>query len=105
MKAFIESQGGGWTESKLVYVRAFTSAKNVNGGRVKTIRALYTSAMHWGFKIKPTGYIYGSIYAQGGNPHGVSGTQDGKAQVESSTNPVMDAVAHHTKRFLDLASK
>ena len=107
MKAFIDSLGGVWSEGKLVnkYVTAFTSAQNVNGGQEQTIRAIYTSAMHWGSIIVPTGYTDSSIYAQGGNPYGVSATQDRKAQDESTTNPVMDAVAHQTKRLLDLVSK
>lgn len=107
MKAFIDSLGGVWAEGRLVnkYVTAFTSAQNVNGGQEQTIRAIYTSAMHWGSIIVPTGYTDSSIYAQGGNPYGVSATQDGKVQGESTTNPVMDAVAHQTKRLLDLVSK
>ncbi len=107
MKAFLDSLGGVWAEGKLAnkYVTAFTSAQNNNGGQEETIRALYTTAMHWGSIIVPTGYTDPSIYKQGGNPYGVSATQDAQSQNEKTVNDVLDAVEHQTKRLLTIASK
>ena len=58
MKDFFDSLGGVWSEGKLVnkFVTAFASSQNPNGGQEHTIRAIYTSAMHWGSIIVPTGY-------------------------------------------------
>lgn len=107
MKAFLDSLGGVWAEGKLAnkYVTAFTSAQNNNGGQEETIRALYTTTMHWGSIIVPTGYTDPSIYKQGGNPYGVSATQDAQSQNEKTVNDVLDAVEHQTKRLLTIASK
>lgn len=107
MKAFLDSLGGVWAEGKLAnkYVTAFTSAQNNNGGQEETIRALYTTAMHWGSIIVPTGYTDPSIYKQGGNPYGVSATQEAQSQNEKTVNDVLDAVEHQTKRLLSIASK
>ena len=96
-----------WAEEKLVnkYVTAFSSAQNANGGQEQTIRAIYTSAMHWGSIIVPTGYTDDSIYLQGGNPYGVSASQDPEKQDATTTNDVMGAVVHQTKRLLEVAGK
>lgn len=107
MKAFIDSLGGVWAEGKLVnkYVTAFSSAQNSNGGQEHTIRAIYTSAMHWEAIIVPTGYTDDSIYLQGGNPYGVSASQDPEKQDATTINDVMPAVVHQTKRLLEVADK
>jgi len=105
MKDFIDSLGGVWSEGKLVnkFVTAFSSSKNPNGGQEQTIRAIYTSAMHWGSIIVPTGYTDQSIYAQGGNPYGVSATQTGEG--DQIKNDVKNAIEHQTRRLLDIVGK
>lgn len=105
MKDFIDSLGGVWSKGQLVnkYVTAFTSAQNANGGQESTIKTVYTSAMHWGSIIVPTGYTDDSIYAQGGNPYGVSAIQAGND--DTIKNDVENAIIHQTKRLLDVASK
>lgn len=105
MKDFIDSLGGVWSKGQLVnkYVTAFTSSQNANGGQESTIKTVYTSAMHWGSIIVPTGYTDDSIYAQGGNPYGVSATQAGND--DTIENDVENAIIHQTKRLLDVASK
>lgn len=105
MKDFIDSLGGVWSDGKLVnkFVTAFSSSKNPNGGQEQTIRAIYTSAMHWGSIIVPTGYTDQSIYAQGGNPYGVSATQAGEG--DEIKNDVKNAIEHQTRRLLDIAGK
>ncbi|BFL72262.1 MULTISPECIES: NAD(P)H:quinone oxidoreductase [Anaerococcus] len=105
MKDFIDSLGGVWAEGKLVnkFVTAFSSSKNLNGGQEQTIRSIYTSAMHWGSIIVPTGYTDQSIYAQGGNPYGVSATQ--ADEDDEIKNDVKEAIEHQTQRLLEIAGK
>ena len=105
MKNYIDSLGGVWASGKLVnkFVTAFASSQNKNGGQEHTIRAIYTSAMHWGSIIVPTGYTDQSIFNQGGNPYGVTATQ--KGQDDEIVEDIKPAIAHQTKRLLDIASK
>lgn len=105
MKNYIDSLGGLWASGKLVnkFVTAFSSSQNKNGGQEHTVRSIYTSAMHWGSIIVPTGYTDQSIFNQGGNPYGVSATQKGEA--DETVEDIKPAVAHQTKRLLDIASK
>lgn len=102
MKNFIDMQGGLWAEGKLMnkVVSAMSSAQNPHGGQEATVKALYTSLMHWGAIIVPPGYTDPSIFAAGGNPYGTSVTQgqDGK-MVED----VKDAVKHQAKRTVEVA--
>lgn len=103
MKFFIDQQGGIWAGGKLVnkVVSAMTSAQNNNGGQEQTIRALYTSMMHWGAIIVSPGYTDDSIYQAGGNPYGTSGT----ATREGFANDLEQAVKHQTKRLLEVTDK
>lgn len=102
MKNFIDRQGGLWAQGKLANkaVSAMTSAQNPHGGQEATILSLYTSMMHWGAIIVPSGYTDASIFKAGGNPYGTSVTQgqDGKP-----VEDVQDAVAHQTKRLIEVA--
>lgn len=103
MKQFIDIQGGMWFQGKLTnkVVSAMSSAGNAHGGQEATVKALYTSMMHWGAIIVPPGYTDDSTYKAGGNPYGISVTvdQDGK-MVED----VKDAVKHQAKRTVEVAS-
>ena len=105
MKDFFDSLGGVWSEGKLVnkFVTAFASSQNPNGGQEHTIRAIYTSAMHWGAIIVPTGYTDDSIFAQGGNPYGVSATQS--PETYEISNDIKPAVEHQTRRLIEIAQK
>lgn len=103
MKQFIDIQGGMWFQGKLTnkVVSAMSSAGNAHGGQEATVKALYTSMMHWGAIIVPPGYTDDSTYKAGGNPYGISVTvdQDGK-MIED----VKDAVKHQAKRTVEVAS-
>ncbi|MBU5437121.1 NAD(P)H:quinone oxidoreductase [Tissierella sp. MSJ-40] len=103
MKQFIDITGGIWAQGKLTnkVVSAMSSAGNPHGGQEATIKALYTSMMHWGAIIATPGFTDRSIYKAGGNPYGTSVTvdQDGK-MVED----VEDAVKHQAKRTIEIAS-
>lgn len=104
MKQFLDIQGGIWAEGKTInkVVSAMTSAQNPHGGQEATILGLYTSMMHWGAIIVPTGYTDPVLFDAGGNPYGTSVTvgQDGK-MVED----VEDAVKHQAKRTVEVAKK
>ncbi|WP_296141050.1 NAD(P)H:quinone oxidoreductase [uncultured Anaerococcus sp.] len=102
MKDFFDSLGGVWSEGKLVnkFVTAFASSQNPNGGQEHTIRAIYTSAMHWGAIIVPTGYTDDSIFAQGGNPYGVSATQS--PENYEISNEIKPAIEHQTRRLIEI---
>lgn len=102
MKQFIDMQGGVWATGKTVnkVVSAMTSAQNPHGGQEATILSLYTTMMHWGAIIAPTGYTNQVLFGAGGNPYGTSVTvgQDGKMieDVEAS-------VKHQASRTVEIA--
>lgn len=103
LKSFIDAQGGIWAQGKLVnkVISAMTSAQNNNGGQEGTIKSIYTTAAHWGAIILPIGYVDDSVYAQGGNPYGASGTTTN----EGFANEVEGAVRAQAKRVVDVTKK
>lgn len=103
MKFFLDQQGGPWSQGKFTnkVVTAMSSAQNNNGGQEQTVHAIYTTMMHWGAIIVPTGYTDDSIYAAGGNPYGTTGTVDRNG----FKNDIEGAVRHQTKRLLEVAEK
>lgn len=102
MKQFLDTQGGLWAAGKTVnkVVSAMTSAQNPHGGQEATLLSLYTTMMHWGAIIVPTGYTDPVLFGAGGNPYGTSVTvgQDGK-MIED----VQAAVKHQAKRTVTVA--
>ena len=102
IKQFMDLQGGIWSEGKLAnkVVSAMSSAQNPHGGQEQTIQAIYTTMMHWGAIIVPTGYTDDSIFTAGGNPYGTSVTTGRDGMVED----VESAVKHQAKRTLEIAS-
>lgn len=103
LKSFIDAQGGIWAQGKLVnkVISAMTSAQNNNGGQEGTIKSIYTTAAHWGAIILPIGYVDDSVYVQGGNPYGASGTTTN----EGFANEVKGAVRAQAKRVVDVTKK
>lgn len=103
MKFFLDQQGGLWAQGKLrdKLFSAMSSAQNNNGGQEQTIRALYTTAMHWGAIIVAPGYNDDSIFAAGGNPYGTSGT----ATNEGFANDLEGAVRFQARRLVEVDDK
>lgn len=103
MKQFIDTQGGLWAQGKLTnkVVSAMSSAQNSHGGQEATVKALYTSMMHWGAIIVAPGYTDQSAFTSGGNPYGTSVTLD---QNNKMVEDVKDAVKHQAKRTVEVAS-
>lgn len=103
MKFFFDRQGKLWADKKLEnkIVSAMSSSENNNGGQEQTIRAIYTTMMHWGAIIVPPGYTDPSIFKAGGNPYGTSGT----ATREGFKNDLEDAVRHQARRLLNVAKR
>ncbi|NLN40773.1 MAG: NAD(P)H:quinone oxidoreductase [Clostridiales bacterium] len=103
MKQFLDIQGGLWAQGKLMnkVVSAMSSASNPHGGQEATIKAIYTTMMHWGAIIVPPGYTDNSIFAAGGNPYGTSVTvgEDG-----NMVEDVKEAVKHQAKRTVEVAA-
>ncbi|MGO3017991.1 MAG: NAD(P)H:quinone oxidoreductase [Anaerococcus sp.] len=101
MKQFMDLQGGVWAQGKLMnkVVSAMSSAQNPHGGQEQTILSIYTTMMHWGAIIVPTGYTDDSIFAAGGNPYGTSVTAGENGMVED----VEAAVKHQAKRTIEVA--
>ncbi|OLS02328.1 NAD(P)H:quinone oxidoreductase [Tissierella creatinophila] len=101
IKQFMDMQGGIWAEGKLVdkVVSAMSSAQNPHGGQEETIRAIYTTMMHWGAIIVPPGYTDDSIYKAGGNPYGTSVTVGKDGMIED----VETAVKHQANRTVEVA--
>lgn len=101
IKQFLDTQGGVWAAGKLVdkVVSAMSSAQNPHGGQEQTIQAIYTTMMHWGAIIVPTGYTDDSIYLAGGNPYGTSVTAGRDGMVED----VEEAVKHQARRTVRVA--
>lgn len=103
LKAFLDAQGGVWAKGLLTnkVISAMTSAQNNNGGQEGTIKSIYTSAAHWGGIIVPVGYTDDSIYAQGGNPYGASGT----TRNEGFANEIENAVKAQARRVVEITKK
>ncbi|MFU0789517.1 NAD(P)H:quinone oxidoreductase [Virgibacillus proomii] len=104
MKQFIDMQGGLWSAGKTTnkVVSAMSSASNPHGGQEATVLSLYTSMMHWGAIIVPPGYTDDSAFVSGGNPYGVSVTQDQNGKM---VEDVEAAVKHQAKRTIEIAKK
>ena len=104
MKQFIDMQGGLWSAGKTTnkVVSAMSSASNPHGGQEATVLSLYTSMMHWGAIIVPPGYTDDSAFVSGGNPYGVSVTQDQNGKM---VEDVEAAVKHQAKRTIEVAKK
>ena len=102
MKQFLDIQGGIWSQGKTVnkVVSAMSSAQNPNGGQENTIKALYTTMMHWGAIIVPTGYTDESLFKAGGNPYGTTATVDGEGKI---VEDIQEAVAHQARRTVEVA--
>lgn len=105
LKAFIDTAGGLWFQGKLankVY-SGFATAMNANGGQESTLLALYNSIYHFGGLIVTPGYTDGSVFANGGNPYGVS-----MSVPMNSPGPSAQTLAHARymgKRVSEIAAK
>src|SRR5699024_1117021 len=104
MKQFLDMQGGLWAKGALMnkVVSGMSSAQNDNGGQEASILSLYTSLMHWGAIIVPTGYADPVLFTTGGNPYGTSVTVDANGKMSPDVKP---AVEVQVKRTLDIASR
>lgn len=102
MRAFIDTLGPIWAKGHTVnkVVSAMTSAQNPHGGQEATILSLYTTMYHWGAIVVTPGYTDASIMKAGGNPYGTSVTVDQEGKM---VEDVFDAVAHQTKRVVQVA--
>lgn len=102
MKQFIDIQGGIWASGKTInkVVSAMSSAQNPHGGQEATILSLYTTMMHWGAIIVPTGYTDQSIFTAGGNPYGTSVTVGPE---DKMIEDVEAAIKHQAKRTVTVA--
>ncbi|WP_091663358.1 NAD(P)H:quinone oxidoreductase [Alteribacillus iranensis] len=103
MKQFLDTTGGLWANGKLMnkVVSAMSSANNPHGGQEATVKALYTTMMHWGAIIAAPGYTDQSAFTSGGNPYGNSVTVDQNGTMQED---VEEAVKHQGKRTATIAS-
>lgn len=97
MKQFMDLLGGLWAKGKLTnkVVSAMASAQNSHGGQEATIKAIYTSAMHWGAIIAAPGFTDPSVFKAGGSPYGICVTIDGEGNIMGE---VEEAIKHQAKR-------
>ncbi|MFB9860207.1 NAD(P)H:quinone oxidoreductase [Salinicoccus siamensis] len=102
MKQFIDTQGGIWAQGKTInkVVSATSSAQNPHGGQEATILNLYTTMMHWGAIIVPTGYTDDTLFTAGGNPYGTTVTVGPDGKMIEDVEP---AVKHQAKRTVSVA--
>lgn len=82
-------------------VSVMSSASNTHGGQEATVLSLYRTMYHWGTIVVPPGYTDEVVSQAGGNPYGTTATVDGEGNFSDS---VLPAVAHQTKRVLQVAS-
>lgn len=103
MKQFLDTTGGIWFQGKTVnkVVSAFTSAQNPHGGQEQTLLSLYTTMHHWGALVVSPGYTDGSVFKAGGNPYGTSVSVNSEGKM---LEDVRDAIAHQTKRVIQIAT-
>ena len=88
LKQFLDTTGGLWSAGKLADKPAsgFTSTGELHGGHESTLLAMYNVFMHWGAIIVPMGYTDETVFANGGNPYGVS-------SLDSEEGPSQEALA------------
>lgn len=103
LRAFIDTLGPLWSEGKLANkaASAMTSASNQHGGQETTLIGLYTTLMHWGAIIVPTGYTDPAIYAAGGNPYGTTVT----AGSEELSDETKQAIRFQATRLVEIAER
>jgi len=103
MKQFLDSTGPLWGQGKLAKpVTAMTSAQNPHGGQEATILSFYTTMMHWGAIIVPTGYQDQSVFGNGGNPYGTSASQPQDGKVPET---VLAQARYQATRLMEVAKK
>lgn len=102
LKQFIDTTGGIWFQGKLAnkVAAAFTSAFNDHGGQESTLLAMQNTFYHWGSFIVPPGYTDDAVYANGGNPYGVSSNAVGESGEIGDT--VKAAAAHLAQRVVNV---
>ena len=102
MKQFIDTTGGLWFQGKLAnkVAAAFTSAQNEHGGQEVALLALQTTFYHWGCIIVPPGYTDDAVFANGGNPYGVSTNSVADSDIP---DPAKAAAQHLARRVVQVA--
>ena len=102
MKQFIDTTGGLWFQGKLAnkVAAAFTSAQNEHGGQEVALLALQTTFYHWGCIIVPPGYTDDAVFANGGNPYGVSTNSVADSDIPDSAKA---AAQHLARRVVQVA--
>lgn len=102
MKQFIDTTGGLWFQGKLANkaAAAFTSAQNEHGGQEAALLSLQTTFYHWGCIIVPPGYTDDAVFANGGNPYGVSTNSVTDGDIP---NTAKAAAQHLARRVVQVA--
>ena len=102
LKQFLDTTGGLWFQGKLAnkVVAGFTSAQNPHGGQESTLLALYNTFYHWGSIIVPTGYTDEAVFANGGNPYGVSTNASPDGDIPETAKA---AASHLASRVTEVA--
>ena len=102
MKQFIDTTGGLWFQGKLAnkVAAAFTSAQNEHGGQEVALLALQTTFYHWGCIIVPPGYTDDAVFANGGNPYGVSTNSVADSDIPDTAKA---AAQHLARRVVQVA--
>lgn len=102
MKNYFDMQGGLWAQGKLAnkVVSGMSSAQNPNGGQEGTVKAMYSTFMHWGSIIAAPGYTDPSSYAAGGNPYGTTATVSQEGEI---IDDIEEAVKHQARRTVQVA--
>lgn len=102
LRQFIDTTGGLWLQGKLANkaVAAFTSAQQLHGGQESTLLALHNTFYHWGCIIVPPGYTDPTVFADGGNPYGVSSIATSRGEIADSTKA---AARHLAQRVVEVA--
>lgn len=102
LRNFIDTTGGLWLEGKLAnkVAAAFTSAQQPHGGQESTLLALHNTFYHWGCIIVPPGYTNPVVFANGGNPYGVSAIAASRGEIGENTKA---AAQHLAQRVVQVA--
>lgn len=102
LRSFIDTTGGLWLEGRLAnkVAAAFTSAQQPHGGQESTLLALHNTFHHWGCIIVSPGYTDPVVFANGGNPYGVSAISASRGEITDSTKA---AAQHLAQRVVQVA--
>ena len=108
LRNFLDTTAGLWQANTFVGKPAtgFTASYAVHGGQESTLLSLYNTLYHWGSLILPFGFADHELAERtGGNPYGVSISQQRATHEPDHVAAAVDAAHHQGLRLAAIAER